>query len=160
MLILKLLTQNHEKLIAFHSFEHNGILMRGVIDTHRLCRLFLNFFLYLMHSQLMVVAMSRQRLNLTLFQDIQENVCFTVYPHKAEVPVSSFENGKGDPNHSLERHVGQQLVCKDDNGTKVTKMEGTWVYSPYANTQPPPLGHLLNHCRKFSSKYIHSYLIL
>ena len=157
---MKLLIQNHEKLIATHSFEHNDISMRGVMATHCFGRLFLNFFLYLMYSQLVAVAMTRQSLNITLFQDIQENVCFTVKPYEDEVPVSSFENWKGDPNYSLERHVGQQLACKDENGTKVTKVEGAWVYSPTANTQPSPFGHLLNHCRKFSGKYIYSYLIL
>ena len=81
--------------------------MRGVIATRHLCRLFVNFFLYLMHSQLMVVAMTRRSLNITLFQDIQEHVCFTVKKYKDEVPMSSFKNGKGDANHSFERHVGQ-----------------------------------------------------
>ena len=105
------------------------------------------------------MEMTGQSLYITLFQDIKENICFTVYPYDDEVPVNMFEKGKGDPNYSLERHVGQRRIRKDiDNGTQTTKMGGTWIYTPTANTQPPPFGHLLNHCRKHPNSLVSYFL--
>ena len=45
------------------------------------------------------MEMTGQSLYITLFQDIKENICFTVYPYDDEVPVNMFEKGKGDPNY-------------------------------------------------------------
>ena len=85
-------------------------------------------------------------------QDIKENVCFTVYPYTKEVTKNVFDHGKGDPDYSLERKVGQRTITIDkEEGIKVLKMGGKWVYTPDANTPAPPFGHLLNHCKKHNN---------
>ena len=107
----------------------------------------------------MVVVITYQSLCIKLFQDIEENICFTIYPYKNEVIEDEFEKGKGDPNYSLERHVGQRLIKKGTSGTKVTKNGGTWIYTPTENTQPPPFGHILNHCRKHPNSIVSRFIV-
>ena len=54
---------------------------------------------------------------MTIFQDIEENTCFIVYPDNKELPQSSFEGGNGDPSYSLEQKVGQCMLKNEKKNT-------------------------------------------